>query len=214
MYERIKYLLVILSFAGGYKLSDYDHSPKINASDGTAISEAEPNRPFEALKSIQNFVYPKTYDSTDSIESGRISRNITMDDIDSDNLYTKLDQNLIESKHAIVENSPFDHHGLSPTTLLPNGSLSNLSTILQLIDPLFLMAVLGTLAYIINAVLSLVNRIHLTKLLGTPSATSSYYGLNRRQQESTMPSTDVNRDFLQDLERIFRIAIDLYEKKM
>lgn len=219
MYAQKIISILIFSFVGGYSLSEYESLPNINSSNtfGDSDLSLEPlmsdggHATYEILKNIQNYVYPKLYKSVESIGNTKSSRNITLDDIENDSLYTKLDQNLIESKHGNIDGGSAEN-GLSTTNLLQMGSSGNLSTALQLIDPLFLMAVLGFIVYIINAVLSLVDKLHLTKLLGTSS--SSFYRIHRRQQEAAMPSFDVNQNFLVDLERLFRLAIEMYERKI
>lgn len=217
MYEYTHFLLLILSFVGGYKLSEYEHSSKINSSNNNSsvltssidplLSDAE-HTTYEAWKNIHNYVYPKLYKSTEPNGHIKSSRNITMDDIENENFYTRLDQSLIESKHANVDG------GSAENGMMASGSMNGLSGVLQLIDPLLLMAVLGFVAYIINSVLCLVDKLHLSNLLGTSSASSAFYNMHRRQQEAIVPSFDVNQNFLRDLERMFRLAIELYERKM
>lgn len=206
-------LALILSIVGGFKLSEYENVSQINSSTNSTDSDAEIDRlisddghtSYEVLKNIQNFVYPKLYKGTEPSGHTKSIRNITLDDIENEHFYTKLDQNLIESKHATVD-------GASTESLLQTGNNNNLASVLQLIDPLFLMAVLGFIAYIINAVLTLVDRLHLTKLLGGPA--SAFYSIHRRQQEAPLPTFDVNQNFLRDLERVFRLAIEMYERKI
>lgn len=219
MYQRSQFLILILSFVGGYKLSEYEHLSNINSSRNIsdADSSIDPlsfdgkHTTYEALKNIQNNVYPKLYKTTEPNGHTKSSRNITLDDIKSENLYTKLDQSLVESKHANIDGGSAESN-LHMTNLLLSGNNHNVTSILQLLDPLFLMAVLGFIAYVINAVLCLVERLHLTKLLGTPA--TPFYSIHRRQQEAITPSLNVNQNFLQDLERIFRLAIEVYERKI
>lgn len=202
--------MLIFSFVGGYSLSEYESLPIINSS--SSFGDSDPlldplisdgqHTTYEALKNIQNYVYPKLYKPLDSIGNTKSSRNITLDDIGNDT---------IQSKHANNDGGSAEN-SVASTNLMQMGSSGNLSSVLQLIDPLFLMAVLGFIAYIINAVLSLVDKLHLTKLLSTSS--SSFYRIHRRQQEPAMPSFDVNQNFLSDLERLFRLAIEMYERKI
>lgn len=218
MYERTKFLILILSFVGGYKLSEYENLTKSNLSDssiGPLISD-DGHTTYEALKNIHNYVYPKLYQAIDPIGYNKSSRNITLNDIGNNHFYTKLDQNHIESKHANIDFGSSENN-LHMTNLMHSGgggggSNTNLASVLPLIDPLFLMAVLGFIAYIINAVLSLVDKLHVSTLLG-PS-TSPFYRIHRRQHETAMPAFDVNQHFLIDLEKIFRLAIELYENKI
>lgn len=219
MYQNTQFLILILSFVGGYKLSEYEQLSKLNSSRDSSdsdtlidplLSDGEYTT-YEALKNIQNYVYPKRYKAVEPNGHIKNSRNITLDDIESENLYTKLDQNLVESKHAYIDGGSAES-GMHLTNLQPMGSNSNVSSVLQLLDPLFLMAVLGFIAYVINAVLCLVDKLHLTKLLGT--STPSFYNIHRRQPEATIPALDENQNFLRDLERMFRLAVEVYEKKI
>lgn len=215
MYEHTKLLILILSFVGAYKLSDYENLSKFNSSSNFSDLDVsidplvfdDGHTMYEALKNIQNSVYPKLYKAIGPIGHHiKSNRNITMDDIESENLYTKLDQNVIESKHANIDG------GSAESNLLPMGNNNNLPSALQLIDPLFLMAVLGFIAYIVNTVLGLVDKLHLTNVLGVSAP--PFYSNHRRQQDLTIPSFDVNQNFLRDLERIFRLAIEMYERKI
>lgn len=223
MYEHTKFLILILSFVGGYKLGVYENLPENilsgNFSDldfpiAQLLSDDD-HGTSEALKNIQNYVFPKHYEVIEPIGAVKGRRNITINDIENENFHTKLDQNVAESKHAIIDGGSTESGvHLSNLPQIANGN-ANLPNVLQLIDPLVLMAVLGFIIFIVNGVLSLVDKLHLSHLLGSPvSSGVPFYRFYRRQQEPTIPSLDVNQNFLRDLERIFRLAVEMYERKI
>lgn len=220
MYENTKFfILILISCVSGYKLSEYE--PVSNSSSDISesstivdrLSSDDGHTTYEAWKNAQNYVYPKLYKTTEPNGHIKSSRNITLDDVGSETIFTKLDQSLIESKHTNIDGGSSEN-GLHLINLLPTGGNNGLSNILQLIDPLFLMAVLGFVVYIVNAVLCLVDKLHLSRLLGSSVSPVFYNNYRRQQEASTFPSFDANQNFLRDLERIFRLAIELYERKI
>lgn len=223
MYEHTKFLILVLSFVGGYKLGEYENLPEIISSGNFSHLESpiaqllsdDDHGTSEALKNIHNYVFPKHYKVIEPIGAVKGSRNITINDIDNDNFYTKLDQNVAESKHAIIDGGSAESGVHLPNLpQMVNGN-ANLPNVLQLIDPLLLMAVLGFIVFIVNGVLSLVDRLHLSHLLGSPvSSGAPFYRFYRRHQESTIPSLDVNQNLLRDLERMFRFAVEMYDRKI
>lgn len=222
MYEQTKFLILILSFVGGYKLGEYENLPEIVSSGNFSDLDSpyaqllsdDGRETSEALKNIQNYVFPKHYKVIEPIGVVTGRRNITINDIENENFYEKLDQNVAESKHAIIDGGSGESGGhLSNLPQTANGN-ANLPNVLQLIDPLLLMAVLGFIVFIVNGVLSLVESLHLSHLFGSPASSGApFYRFYRRHQESPIPSLDVNQNFLRDLERIFRLAIEMYDRK-
>lgn len=119
------------------------------------------------------------------------------------------------------------HHPQLHHSILPHAN-NCLLGLLHGCDPLMLLGILGFLAYVINSIMGLVNRINLAPLLTTTSTTTEmtaatvnnaaaaaatkalsnpYASMDERTVES-------NQKLLKDFERIFQMAIEVYEQKI
>lgn len=91
-------------------------------------------------------------------------------------------------------------------------------------DPLVLMGILGFLAYVINTVLSLVNRINLPLLTpvtatemtaaAAAAAAATRASLTRQGIGVDDQTTESNQRLLKDFERILQMAIEIYEQRV
>lgn len=114
------------------------------------------------------------------------------------------------------------HHSILPH---PNHCLLGL---LHGCDPLMLLGIMGFLAYVINSILGLVNRIGLPPLLTTTSTTTEMTAATVNNaaaaaatKASLIPYANIdgrtvesNQKLLKDFERILQMAIEVYEQKI
>lgn len=193
------------------------------------------------IKKIHPFIYPKHYNTLEAIDSTNVSvltgelektpheentqrKNERIDDyygpIDQQNSVDRNSLHHASQKHAHSYFDSFDrptHQSYTHAYPINHHNKCALGG-LHLVDPLFLMAVLGFLAYIINSVVSLVDRINLPLL--NPAMSSSMTVGTSASTKSAIPfdvlrekSPDTNQHLLKDFERILQMAIDAYEQK-
>lgn len=222
--------------------SDENEYHRKSSTDDTDIrSEA-------LIKKIHPFVYPKQFNTLESLPTRGFNvtndnfmeiRNIETNQQHNDRFddsFAQLDQklpnvdlvplgsNLYESsKHGHYHygyfDKPHNNHQYSPAQA--NNCLLGL---LQHQDPLVLLGILGFVAYIINSVLSLVDRLNLPLLstataAGMPTAAVTSATATTKTSLVQRPNADdksneSNQRLLKDFERILQMAIDVYEQKM
>lgn len=127
--------------------------------------------------------------------------------------------------------SPLQLQHLQHNSILPHANHC-LSGLLQGCDPLMLLGILGFVAYVISAVVSLVNRItNLPPLLTSATAAAEMAGTTvnnapiattgAAMKASLVPFPNIdeqtvesNQKLLKDFERILQMAIEMYEQKV
>lgn len=198
------------------------------------------------IKKIHPFVYPKQFNTLEGMptrgfnvsnenfmEIRNAETNQQNSERFSDDSYSQIDSklpnvdlvplgsNLYEtSKHGHFHYGYFDkphqnqHH-------FPAHVNNCLLGMLHLQDPLVLLGVLGFVAYLVNSVLSLVDRLNLplvaqagmpTAAVTSASATTKT-SIVQRQNGDDKP-IESNQRLLKDFERILQMAIDAYEQKI
>lgn len=226
----------------------YDRPANDFASDETEYqrksSVDEDDVRSEALiKKIHPFVFPKQFNTIDGMpnrgfnatienmmeirDNERFDDNFTPPNGDQSHLdgdLVPVSTHLFDrpAKHGNFHSGYFDrpHH----QQVLPHANNCMLG-LMHGCDPLMLLGILGFLAYVINSVLSLVNRLGLPLLAPTTAAgmtataaTSSLatkaslaqhqlFGIDDQTVES-------NQKLLKDFERILQMAIEVYEQKI
>lgn len=221
-------------------LTEYHHA--MNTIENDVRSEA-------LIKKIHPFIYPKQFNTLETIDPNNINMStINFDDEfmkkhsaenvqRKDDFYSSFDQkappHVVDGSHHATQKHGYYHHDSydrpthqTNTHHIAPCNMNNrcLLGLLHLVDPLFLMAVLGFVAYIINSILSLVDKINLPTLLNQPSAAmtvataSTKSGIPQRLYDTSDilrdKSVDTNQHLLKDFERILQIAIDFYEQKL
>lgn len=160
---------------------------------------------YDALKKVHEFVYPKLYETVDTVNSLSNTRNITLNDILENSSEVG---NVAETKHANFDFGSAEH-GVRPNP--------NLLGLLCLVDPILLMTVLGFIVYLINTVLRLVERIslggNLSTLMNPGSSGTPTSNILQRRNGLRESSFEWNGAVMKDLERILHLAINTYEEK-
>lgn len=201
------------------------------------IEGMPPNRGFN----VTNEHLMENHDDVDNSNNERLELDETLtppDQKNSNSDLIPLSTHLFDRQPA--KHAPHFHYGYfdrpiahqqqqlqqhHPHSILPHAN-NCLLGLLHGCDPLMLLGILGFLAYVINSVLGLVNRINLTPLLTTTATTTEmtsatvnnaaaatkasliqYPNLDERTVES-------NQKLLKDFERILQMAIENYEQKI
>lgn len=124
---------------------------------------------------------------------------------------------------------PITHHQPLHQSILPHANNCLLGGLLHGCDPLMLLGILGFLAYVINSILGLVNRINLPPLLTTTATTTEMTAATVANNAAAAAATkasllpypnidertvESNQKLLKDFERILQMAIETYEQKI
>lgn len=209
--------------------TDEDEYNRKSSTDVTDIrSEA-------LIKKIHPFVYPKQFNTLEGIpprgfnvtnENYMEIRNMDQQNSERfDDSYSQHDQKLPSidllplgsnffdsSKHGQHNYGYYDKPQYS--SYLPSQANNCLLGLLRLQDPLGLLGVLGFVAYIINSVLNLVDRLNLQLLtpastaMGMPTASvfSATAATKTLLQNADEKSNESNQKLLKDFERILQMA--------
>lgn len=218
------------------KIHPFVYPKQFNTIEGIA----PPNRGFN----VTNEHLIEIRDELDNLNNQRLDETLTPPDqkkTASDLLpwSTHLFERQPPAKHA----SQHFHYGfidrpiaplqqqpnLQNQSILPNAN-NCLLGLLHGCDPLVLLGILGFLAYVINSILSLVNRINLplSPLLTTTSTAAEMTTVNNAAsttgaatKASIIPypigdesAIESNQKLLKDFERILQMAIEVYEQKV
>lgn len=199
------------------------------------------------IKQIHPFVFPKQFNTIDGIPNrGNNTTNdqhisVEVNGIDDLN-NERLDDNFapIEQKHQNADLIPMSSHFFDrpakghsnygyfdrPHQHQSHQMFShNNNCLLGLLhgcDPLILMGILGFLAYVINSILNLVNRVNLPLL--TPATSTEMNTAAAAATKALLAQHHIidyddhaiesNQKLLKDFERILQMAIDIYDHKI
>lgn len=226
--------------------------PSSEAYQGKSSISEDDVRSEALIKKIHPFVYPKQFnvidngqpnrgfnstnehnlmeirDVDDAINNDRLDEMLTPPDHKPDLI--PLGTHFFErpAKHGHFHYGLFDrphqtHAQLQPQTGIANNCLLGL---LHGCDPLVLLGILGFLAYVINTVLGLVNRINLPLLAPVTAAEMTAAAVSNaaaaaaagktsfiQRQNLDERTIESNQKLLKDFERILQMAIEVYEQK-
>lgn len=199
-------------------------SAKFDQSDnGVEAKETIPAEDYEALQAFKYFVYPAKYSNSmlnNNTTTTITSRNITLDKINYQPLVetaiTTTKENLIriiDDPADYRQNYPNNYNNydgyIQPQqqqqTFQPH-LLNQGGSMVHLVDPLFLMATLAFVVFLINSILGLVNKLNLP-ILGTKR--------NQAFHEIVDAERDrMDDDALEDIERIIKNALFEFKKHL
>lgn len=198
------------------------------------------------IKKIHPFVYPKQFNTLERLPSREFNattenlmeiRNMELNQQNSERIDDSYGQDHKHSnadlltlpthlsKHAHFNYGHFDRpHPHHASSSMSNGN-NCLLGLLQGCDlSLLLLGILGFVAYIINAVLSLVDRLNLPLLAplmtatgmatATVTATPITKTLLDQRQNFDDRTNESHQRLLRSFERILQMAIEVYEQKM
>lgn len=242
-----QYSLLVSNQSFDVPLNDFE-GDEMKYQQKSATSADDDIRSEALIKKIHPFVFPKQFNTVDKHPAKKTNtthenlveiRNMELNQLNNDRLddsYGQADQkhhsaDLIPfvshlyggSKHAPFQFGYYDrpyHHNYYPAH-----SNHCLLGLLNSVDPLVLLGVLGFLAFIINSVLTLVDRVNLPAALLAPamaavmpaavinSAATTKLATGQRQGVDDR-NTEGNQKLLKDFERILQMAIDMHEQKM
>lgn len=196
------------------------------------------------IKKIHPFIFPKQFNTLDAmatnafnISNDRGGSNTDAEMVDKNDRTDESHFELIPSStylgnelkhnswHNPIDRPPFNYHHHTQN-LAPMAHGNNcLLGLLRPGDPVFLMGILAFLAYVINSVLNLVDRLNLPLLnpaaagnlsamsSATNAETASNKALVRSRQHTDNRFLDNSQNLLRDFERILQMAIELYDHK-
>ncbi len=183
------------------------------------IEKTSPIEDHKSLQAFQYFVYPKKY-SNSMFNKKLPSRNITLDKIsyqpvdedasttDNPNLFRIIDDQVDYRQNVPNNYYNYDGYqqqqGFQPHFLNQGGG----NSMIHLVDPLFLMATLAFVVFLVNSVLGLVNKLNLPILGGS-----------KRNQPFNEPFEDgerdrMNEEILDEIENIIRRALYEFKKNV
>lgn len=198
------------------------------------------------IKRIHPFIFPKQFNTLDAMATNAfnitndrgVSNNNNAEIVDKTDRTEESHFELIPSTtylnnelkhnswHNSVDRPPYNYHHQTQN-LAPIAHGNNcLLGLLRPGDPIFLMGILAFLAYVINSVLNLVDRLNLPlltpaapgNLSAISSATNALTASNKAlvipRQHTDHRFSDNGQNLLRDFERILQMAIELYDHKM
>lgn len=247
------YSLLITNQSYDVPTNDFS-SNQIEHQRKSLMSPEESNMRSEALiKKIHPFIYPKQFNTLEGMPTRGFNatnehpnhlveiRDLENPNHERDDSYGTSDQNhpngdliplgthLFDRPAGLTKHDHFHYGYFDKQQYHPMHSNTNncLGGLLQGCDPLVLMGILGFLAYVINTILRLVDRInlpllspHLTSDMTAASAATNAAATKTSliQQHQNLVDNrggvESNQKLLKDFERILQMAIEMYEHKM
>lgn len=211
----------------------------------SSIDDAADVRSEALIKKIHPFVYPKQFNTLERLPSREFNatneleiRNMEVNHQNSERIddtygpdhkhpnadIPSLPTHL--SKHGHFHYGYFDRpHSAHHSSVQFNGAHNCLLGLLQGTDlSLLLLGILGFVAYVINAVMGLVDRLNLPLLAPVMAATGMATAaatvapatktLLAQRQNFDDRTVESHQRLLKDFERILQMAIEVYEQKM
>lgn len=177
------------------------------------IVQTTPIDDYKSVQAFQHFVYPKKYPISMS-NNTLPSRNITLDKINYHQASTTANENLLriaDDPADYRQNYPNSYYNSYDSYQPQQGFQPHLlnqgSPMVHLVDPLFLMATLAFVVFLINSVLGLVNKLNLPIIGGS------------RRDHAFNDFDDGNRDrmnveILDEIEMIIKNALFEFKKHL
>lgn len=207
-----------------------DHYEDDNFANTNIRSEA-------LIKKIHPFIFPKQFNALDATATNafnisterntseiNISENADRTDDNFELIPPLYDLSKHNTLHGYIDRPHYHHHQQQNNLLPINQSNNCLFGLLRPGDPLILLGILAFLAYVINSVLSLVDRINLPLLNSSTSSnlsSSSSNALSASNKGFITPRQyvderflDNNQNLLRDFERILHLAVETYDRKL
>lgn len=199
--------------------------------NNNSLTTANPSD-ADQFEMIKLFVFPKNYENfnSSSIDHHHVgsSRNITFVELleiggvgTNGSAIISLPQqsSLVSSEFTPINANEQQHHDRSdyytnyhqplmhsPYEWQQQGTPNSMG---HLVDPLFLMATLAFVAFLINSVLGLVDRLNLPTVVRARTSRLDFLD----QTNHTNPITIQNNQLLNEIEMLLKIAFDNFEKK-
>lgn len=193
------------------KSDDFDKTDNSLEIKGTM-----PVEDYETLQAFKYFVYPAKY--SNSMSNNTItSRNITLDKINYQPVMKKTSIASNENLFRIIDDQPdyrqnnpnnyYNYDGyIQPQQGFQPHLLNQGNSMVHLVDPLFLMATLAFVMFLINSILGLVNKLNLPILGSTRNQALNDVGDGERDR--------MNDEVLDDIERIIKNALFEFKKHL
>lgn len=174
------------------------------------------DKDYQTFKLFKYYVYPRKYDvEAKEMTRSNISRNITIDEINLSNAFQPMfdvSTNKINTKKQLrILNDeeqfrshyyPVDGHNFDTSA----------GGMLHLVDPLFLMATLAFVAFLINSILGLVDRLNLPPVVRARHGSSDGNGNFLLRIADPRRKMD-NVELLDEIETALKIAFDAFESR-
>lgn len=172
----------------------------------------------KTLEALKYFVYPTKYSNIPMFNNSSTSRNITIDKIN----YQPIEQTSVasvtsaESLYRIIDdpadyrqnapNSYYNYDGYNqPQQGFQPHLLNQGSSMVHLVDPLFVMATLAFVVFLINSILGLVSKLPNLPIIGS----------NRNQPLNEIDDGErdrMNDEVLDEIEKIIKNALFEFKK--
>lgn len=175
---------------------------------------------YKSLQAFKYFVYPIKY-SNSMFNNSVASRNITLDKInyqpvekassiaDKETLFRIIDDDQPDYRQNIPNNYYNGYDGyVQPQQGFQPHFFNQGNSMVHLVDPLFLMATLAFVVFLINSILGLVNKLNLPILGSTRNQ-----ALNEIDDEIGERDR-MNDEVLDEIERIIKNALAEFQKHL
>lgn len=189
-----------------------------NANNHMAVKDSMPVRDYRPLQAFKYFVYPAKYPNS-MFNNSITSRNITLDKIN----YQPVETASITAKENLfrIIDDPADYRQNMPNNYYNNYDgyaqtqpgqgfqphfLNQGNSMVHLVDPLFLMATLAFVVFLINSILGLVNKLNLPLLGSTRNQPLHEIDDGERDR--------MNDEVLDEIEQIIKNAVFEFKKHL
>lgn len=190
--------------------------------DHLDISKPIPMEDYKTLQIFKYFVYPTKYTNT-MFNNTIISRNITLDKINyqplknvsiksKENLSRLIDEQLDYRQN--IPNNYYNYDGdvdygrlygqIQPQQGFQPNFLNQGNSMIHLVDPLFLMATLAFVVFLVNSILGLVNKLNLGNL--------PILGSSRNKFLNEVDDFERDRNAVDEIENLIKNALFEFKK--
>lgn len=216
--------LFVFAWLAQLYTSEKKSEPEVKTSSDLEVGKTGKTIPMEDYKSMQAFeyfVYPSKYSKSMFNNTIMTRRNITLDKInylppanasaaDNESLFRIVDDESFYRQNYPTNYYNYDqgyqgYQPVNPTQPMNQPHFLNQGTsMVNLIDPLFLMATLAFVVFLINSVLGLVSKLNLPLVGGGSKRNRPFEEITDDGERDQM-----NDEIFDEIESIFRNA--LYE---
>ncbi|KAG4078068.1 hypothetical protein HA402_002119 [Bradysia odoriphaga] len=187
---------------------------EVKSVNNLEIVRTTPTEDYKPVQAFQHFVYPKKY-STSMSNNTLLPRNITLDKINYHQASTSLNEKLlriVDDRADYRQNYPNNYYNnfdsYQPQQGFQPHFLNQGNSMMHLVDPLFLMATLAFVVFLINSILGLVNKLNLPIIGGGVKRDHAFNDLNDGERDR------MNVEILDEIENIIKNALFEFKKHL
>lgn len=198
-----------------YTSSEEKTDSEVKSGKNLEIILTTPVEDYKPVQAFQHFVYPKKY-SIPMSNNTLLPRNITLDKIN----YNRPSSSTAENRLRVVDdpssdyrqNYPNSYYNTFDTYQSQQGFqphfLNQGNSMMHLVDPLFLMATLAFVVFLINSILGLVNKLNLPIIGGGSKRDHLFNELDDGERDR------MNDEILDEIENVIKNALFEFKKHL